>query len=371
MKTELFIGVMSGTSMDAIDAVLTEISVNEFRTLGHVSQAISPELRQQLQALCFAGQNELDRCAKLDVELGRLIAQTVNNLLHQKQLSAQDIRALGSHGQTIRHSPDSEPAFSWQIGNPSIIAEYTGIPTVADFRMADIAAGGQGAPLVPAFHHAVFSLKGELRALINIGGIANITLLNSLDANSVSGFDIGPGNTLMDQWIQKWKGCSFDHNGEWARSGRIIPTLLTNLLSDPFISRTPPKSSGKEYFNLTWLDYYLNREPIAKPEDVQRTLNEFTAVTIANSIKEAFNSTPTEAFLCGGGVKNGLLLERLNELLPSYSIALTDVLGIGTQLVEASAFAWLACQTINQRAGNITAVTGARKNKILGGIYYP
>jgi len=360
---------MSGTSMDGIDAVLLEVLGTKLATRGAYSKVISPALKRRLQALCFPGDNEIARCGKLDIEFGEQIGETVNKLLKQHKLHSNEICAIGSHGQTIRHSPDSHPAYSWQIGNPSIIADRTGITTVADFRMADIAAGGQGAPLVPAFHQAAFSPQQGTRSIINIGGIANITTLNANKPESTTGYDIGPGNTLLDQWIQKQLNIDFDNNGEWARTGKIIPSLLAALQQDHYITKNPPKSSGKEYFNLSWLQTFLDRGKPSPPEDIQRTLIELSAQEIANSVKNGEKKTPGEVFLCGGGVYNSLLRERINDLLPDHPVMLTDDLGIGAQQVEASAFAWLAHQTINSLEGNIQSVTGANKRKILGGIY--
>lgn len=369
MLRQLYIGVMSGTSMDGIDAVLLEISTSGLKTLGAYSETIPHRLKQELQALCFPGDNEINRCGKLDVDFGERIASAVNTLLNQQKLNPSQVCAIGSHGQTIRHCPDFQPAFSWQIGNPSIIADRTGITTVADFRMADIAAGGQGAPLVPAFHHAAFQPLQGARNIINIGGIANITTLKADALEPVTGYDIGPGNTLLDQWIQKHQQKDFDQNGEWARTGQALPALLEALQTDQYIARKPPKSSGKEYFNLTWLQRYLDNEAPALPEDIQRTLVEFSAIEIANSVLDSDDQTRNEVFLCGGGVNNALLLERIRYLLPDHSIALTNDLGIEAQQVEAAAFAWLAHQTLAKLNGNIQQVTGATKAKILGGIY--
>lgn len=377
MKKALYIGVMSGTSMDAVDAALVSINHHEIETLAHHSNEIPSDLKQQLSKLCASGENEIERFGYLDVVVAELIAKTVNSLVKNENLQPQDITAIGSHGQTIRHQPNALKPFSLQIGNPSIIAHNTGITTIADFRMADIAAGGQGAPLVPAFHQAAFQSKEGLRAIINIGGIANITLLSpdlstqqdkSLkNIEAVKGYDLGPGNTLMDQWILHHQNKPFDVNGKWAREGKLIPTLLKKLLTDDFIQKVPPKSSGREYFNLPWLKRHT--EDTFEAKDVQRTLIEFTAQVIANTLKQETNDHPCDVFLCGGGVKNAFLKERITSLLPSYQISSTCTLGIDAQLVEATAFAWLAKQTLNRLPGNIEAVTGASQRKILGGIY--
>jgi anhydro-N-acetylmuramic acid kinase len=377
MKKALYIGVMSGTSMDAIDAVLTSIDGNDIETLAHHSKEIPSELKQQLSELCSSGENEIERSGQLDIVIAELISETVNTLVKNENLQPQDISAIGSHGQTIRHLPNAAKPFSLQIGNPSIIAHKTNITTIADFRMADIAAGGQGAPLVPAFHQAAFQSKTDFRAIINIGGIANITLLrpdnNTLAGQAhknhipVKGYDLGPGNTLMDQWISYHQHKSFDMNGQWAKSGKLLPTLLNQFLEDDFIQKAPPKSSGREHFNLPWLKHHINGALEAK--DVQRTLIEFTAQVIANTLKQETNNNACDVFLCGGGTRNTFLKERITSLLPNFNISTTCTLGIDAQLVEATAFAWLAKQTLNQLPGNIEAVTGASCQKILGGIY--
>lgn len=371
-KPEHYIGIMSGTSMDAVDAVLVSIDQQEIKTLAHYSKDIPFELKQKLSLLCSPGENEIEQYGHLDILVAELSASAVNCLLQTESIPHQEISAIGSHGQTIRHRPDAVKPFSLQIGNPSIIAHKTNITTVADFRMADIAAEGQGAPLVPAFHQAAFQSKTDFRAIINIGGIANITLLNpktnsdtSLD--SVKGYDLGPGNTLMDQWILKHQNKTFDTKGEWARTGQIIPTLLQSLLADTFIKKAPPKSSGREYFNLPWLNQHI-KETI-RANDVQRTLLEFTALTITSALKKETNGQPCDVYLCGGGVRNTFLYERINLLADSYTVTTTNKLGIDAQLVEATAFAWLAKQTLNRLPGNIEAVTGASQPKVLGGIY--
>jgi len=372
-KKQLYIGVMSGTSMDAVDAALVSINDNKIETLAHHSNEIPSNLKLQLSELCSPGENEIERCGHLDILVAELIAKTVNTLLENENLQTQDISAIGSHGQTVRHLPNARKPFSLQIGNPSIIAHNTNITTIADFRMADIAAGGQGAPLVPAFHQAAFQSKTDFRAIINIGGISNITLLNPSNKTqpnhppSTEGYDLGPGNTLMDQWILYHHNKAFDMNGDWARTGKTIAPLLNKFLTDNFIQKAPPKSSGREYFNLSWLKRNIDDSLEAK--DVQRTLVEFTAQVIANALKRETNSHPCDVFLCGGGVRNTFLQERINSLLPDYNISTTCTLGIDAQLVEATAFAWLAKQTLNKSPGNIKAVTGASHQKILGGIY--
>ena len=339
--------------------------------LGVLKERGTAMKREELTAVLeLSGENEIEACGSADILVAELIARAVNKLLESEKLRAQDIRAIGSHGQTVRHQPNAPQPFSLQIGNPSIIAHQTNITTIADFRMADIAAGGQGAPLVPAVHQAAFQSESDLRAIINIGGIANITLISpkhQAASTPIKGYDIGPGNTLLDQWIQHHQSKAFDINGDWARTGNIIPTLLNKLLADQFIQKAPPKSSGREHFNLFWLNALI--ECPQKAEDIQRTLVEFTAQSIATTLKKETQNKPCDVFLCGGGVKNTFLYERLSSLLPHYRISTTCSLGIDAQLVEATAFAWLARQTLNQFPGNIEAVTGASCQKVLGGIY--
>jgi len=373
--SDLYIGIMSGTSMDGIDAALCSVSnKNTLITIAQHSLEIPTTLRNTIQSLCSQGEHEIHKSRTADIEFAELSSRLVNELLRIQQLSASEIKAIGSHGQTIRHMPNEEKPYSLQIGNPSIIANLTGITTIADFRMADIAAGGQGAPLVPAFHHSAFAKKGHFRAIINIGGIANITTIPSGKNREVRGYDIGPGNTLLDQWIQSKQKKPFDKNGDWGRSGQILPELLQQLLNDPYIQQKPPKSTGREYFNLKWLQSYLtkasnNPDANSLDADIQRTLIEFTAVSISNGIQLETNNTPCEVYLCGGGTKNTFLFKRLRHLLPNYHINTTQKLGMDPQMVEAAAFAWLAHQTLSGLPGNIPTATGATKHKILGGIY--
>jgi len=369
---ELYIGAMSGTSLDGVDTVLILIDKDKIDIQCNYSEAFPSNLREQILSLCSPGKNEIQRLGELNVILANFTAKAINKLLLKARKSQDKIKAIGSHGQTVRHIPNTLYPFSLQIGDPSLIAHLTGITTVADFRMADIAAGGQGAPLVPAFHQAVFSSKDTTRAIINIGGIANITFLpptNNSKHTRIKGYDIGPGNTLMDQWIQQKLGKPYDDKGIWADSGKLQPELLSAFMEDEFIQKSSPKSSGREYFNLAWIQKYLEDKNQGNDEDIQRTLNEFTASCIAKSIKFETQNIPCEVYLCGGGVNNNLLTKRLSKLLPYYPIATTTKLGIDPQLVEAAAFAWLASQTIKGLAGNITAVTGASCAKILGGIY--
>lgn len=366
MDKSLYIGVMTGTSMDGIDAVLVEITDSRIQTCAHYSQEITPELKEQLLSLCASGVDEIQRSGEADVQLGLEISQTVNGLLNQEQLEHSHINAIGSHGQTIRHSIDAIYPFSLQIGNPSIIAEKTGITTVGDFRMADIACNGQGAPLAPAFHEAAFSSSKESRLIINLGGIANITRLEP--RQETTGFDTGPANTLMDQWISKCQHKAYDEDGQWAAQGKLIPPLLESMLNDPYFNRPAPKSTGREHFNMSWLNQHLNLLGPHEDQDVQRTLLELSAISIANETKKNCGKAK-KVFLCGGGIYNSMLIKRLNDHLPDFTLENTDQLGINAQHVEAAAFAWFAYRTLNGLSSNLPSVTGARKNKILGGIY--
>jgi len=369
-RENLFIGTMSGTSMDGIDIVLASISNSQFKTIASYSEDFPDSFKNRLSALCTPGDDEIERCGRLDIEFGLFTATAINTLLKRERLKPEDIKAIGSHGQTIRHRPDANHAFSWQIGNPSTIADQTGITTIADFRMADMAAGGQGAPLVPAFHQAVFASHDQQRVIVNIGGISNITVLCPDNKPHITGYDTGPGNTLLDQWIQENKQENYDKNGNWGRSGTLIPELLNQMKQDPYIEKKPPKSTGREHFNLSWIQSLLMRlahENSYTAEDIQHTLTEFTAQTIAQDIKA--NCSNCDIFLCGGGINNQFLMERLNILLPTHPIKTTASIGIDPQQVEAAAFAWLASQTLAGLPGNIPEVTGARKAKVLGGIY--
>lgn len=353
---------MSGTSLDGVDAVLTKFNDQRCHVTHTHFLAYSPALRAELLVLHVRGENELERTAILGNQLAQLYATAVNQLLAIADSDKAKISAIGCHGQTIRHRP--ELGFTLQIGNPALLAELTGINVVADFRSRDIAAGGQGAPLVPAFHHALFSDGQIHRVILNIGGIANLTNL-PIDG-TVNGFDSGPGNMLMDAWAEQHLGKAYDESGNWASTGQIIDGLLDALLAHPFFKQTPPKSTGRDMFNLPWLAHYLQADYAAA--DVQRTLLELTAQTIAMSIKE-YCGAVSEIYLCGGGAHNQLLVHRLQQLLHPVKIGMSDALGINADWVEAAAFAWLARQAVHQLPGNLPAVTGAKGERILGAIY--
>lgn len=362
-----YIGLMSGTSADAIDAVLVTFDEHP-RLIAHYSEPLSDSLREQIHALAQPSDNEIDRVGALDISLGQHFARISLTLLQHAEVHPEQVMAIGSHGQTIRHRPPGSPqgCFTLQIGDPNTIAELTGITTVADFRRRDMAAGGQGAPLVPAFHRAIFHSTEEHRVIVNIGGMANITWLPKQEATL--GFDTGPGNVLMDAWILAHHGKSYDESGTWAASGAINQMLLGKLLQHPFFAQAAPKSTGRETFNRQWLEDALQGIALGA-EDVQATLLELTAITISNAI-HSLSSEPKAVFVCGGGAYNMQLMRRLQALLASDKVESTASLGIHPQWIEAMAFAWLARQTMNRQSGNVKEVTGAQREVILGGVYY-
>lgn len=369
---QYFIGLMSGTSLDGVDAVITDLSKKKSaKLLTYRTHPIPRALRLDIQSIIQPNwQGTIKNIGSLNHRLGLLFSNAVNALLDKSGLNNSDILAVGSHGQTLWHQPDGKHPFSLQLGDASLIAEKTGITTVSDFRSRDIAAGGQGAPLVPAFHGAMLNHSHKNRIVLNIGGIANISVLPPKESDiPISGFDTGPGNGLIDAWILKNKKRSFDADGEWARSGIIIDTVLKSLLNDPYFSLPFPKSTGKEAFNLLWLEKSLEGALYNYPaKDIQASLTELTALSIAKQIVE--NHIPCEEiYLCGGGVYNSFLVERLKHHLPNSQITSTEVLGIDPNWMEAIAFSWLAQQTLKGKAGNIPEVTGAHGSRILGAIH--
>ena len=365
MMSELYIGLMSGTSADGINAALVDFSEATPKLIHSHYCPFPPTIRQTILALYQPGANEIKRMGELDITLGKIFANTANLLLQESNTPAKNIRAIGSHGQTVRHYPDNH--FTLQIGDPNIIAATTGITTIADFRRRDIAHGGQGAPLVPAFHHAVFGRAPKNRVIINIGGISNITLLSEDPKQPLLGFDTGPGNALLDDWIEQHRQQPYDKHGAWAAQGNSHSALLKTLLSDSFFQRPPPKSAGREYFNLAWLENYLPDS--ISPVDVQATLAALTAHSIIDAIKQYFSEG--ELFVCGGGIHNLFLIDQLKNYADAslFSLHSTQELGVDPDFVEAIAFAWLAKQTLIGHTGNIPAVTGAGQPAILGGIY--
>lgn len=363
----LYIGLMSGTSLDGIDAALVEINSNGKPQLlaSHYqpySTALQSEIFQLSQDECI----ELKAMALLDQKLGRLYAKSILSLLAKHGYSASDIRAIGCHGQTIRHQP-RPTAFSLQIGDANQIAELTNITTVSDFRRRDIAAGGEGAPLVPAFHQHVFSKDNQPRQILNLGGIANVTVLTGVE-NKSFGFDLGPANALSNEWVTQCWQLDYDKNGSIARSGSIQPELLDTWLTLEYFDLEPPKSTGRELFNLINIEKLTPQINTVKQEDVLTTLIELTAVSIGRGIKR-WGYGSGKIFLCGGGAHNSYLIERIQYHLPNTQICLTDELGIPVDMVEACAFAWLAYRAINGLSGNLACATGAQGPRILGAIH--
>ena len=361
LLNERYIGLMSGTSVDGVDAVVVDLSDDKVQTLGHVHAPFTAALRARLQALMHSGSDEIERAGDASVALAHSYADAVALLLAKTNLAAKDIAAIGAHGQTIRHRP--ERGFTTQLNAPAHLAELTGIAVVADFRSRDVAAGGQGAPLVPAFHAAVFQGE-EARAVVNIGGIANVTLLPAKGSlESVLGFDTGPGNTLLDAWCERHTGKAYDAGGAWGASGVPDIGLLARLMMEPYFHAAAPKSTGRELFNLRWLDAKLDayrRGPVT-PANVQATLAALTAETIGSIVRGY------RPYVCGGGILNKYVIELIEWYVgPTES---TAALGVDPMQVEALAFAWLARQCFASAPGNVPAVTGAKGPRILGAVY--
>tara|TARA_B100000989_G_C19531634_1_gene470320 strand:+ start:2812 stop:3915 length:1104 start_codon:yes stop_codon:yes gene_type:complete len=363
-----YIGLMSGTSADGIDAVVVELDDKHCQLLATHHNAFPHQLHHNIVRFNTAGNNELNTAGELDVKLGHLFAEAALAVLAKTNLSAKDIKAIGSHGQNIRHQPTGDITFTHQIGDPNVIAANTGITTVADFRRKDLALGGQGAPLAPAFHQFMFQSNEVDRLIVNIGGIANLTYLPQDHHQAIIGFDTGPGNALMDSCIQAYKDSPYDENGNWAAQGKVNEKLLQHLLTHPFYSQTGPKSTGREVFNSALVEsvtQLFNDEPV----NLQATFAELTAITIANAAKHT--APKAEIFLCGGGVENTYLVSRLKHHCPSQAIMSVAELGISPHWLEAMAFAWLAKQRLEKKPGNIPSVTGASRRAILGGVYPP
>ncbi len=373
--SELYVGLMSGTSMDGIDAALVEFggidSPQKVRLVSDHSHAIPPKLKEKLRLLSAdAPAASIDMLGETDTELGLVFADAVNTLLKLSGIKAEQITAIGSHGQTIRHQPRLKNSFSMQIGDANRISYNTGVTTVTDFRRKDMAAGGEGAPLAPAFHQQVFHSPDENRAVLNIGGIANLTFLPSDKPQNCSGFDTGPGNTLMDAWIHKHRNSSFDKNGLWAASTNADTGLVQQMMQDVFICAPPPKSTGFEHYNLAWLDRQLTHFEHLSAEQVQASLCQFTCESIVYAIERSLAKIST-LIVCGGGVHNTHLMKLLAEQLKNSDVKVesSEASGVAPDWVEAIAFAWLARQTIHGLAGNIPAVTGASQTVVSGAIY--
>ncbi|MDP1932144.1 MAG: anhydro-N-acetylmuramic acid kinase [Gammaproteobacteria bacterium] len=365
---QYFIGLLSGTSIDGVDCILADFSGTKPSLLATHSEPIPKTLRDNILTLCADRALSLVLLGETDVALGRVFSHAVNNLLKKANLTTSDIMAIGSHGQTVKHHPAGPDAFTLQIGDPNTISQCTGITTIADFRRKDMAVGGQGAPLAPLFHQAYFHDDAVRRAVLNIGGIANISLLKHDLQNDLIGFDNGPGNVLMDSWINLKQDLPYDRAGQWAASGSPHPDLLSRLLDEPYFALPFPKSTGRELFNLDWLQRKLVGFEDVSDADVQATLLELTALSIAQSIDWTSRGIQ-EIAVCGGGSHNKTLLGRLSKLLPDIKVFSSAELGLSPDWVEGMAFAWMASKTWKGEAIDCRSVTGARKPCILGGIY--
>jgi anhydro-N-acetylmuramic acid kinase len=372
--TGLYIGVISGTSIDAIDCALIECSHDAITLLATQSGVIPDALRERIVLLCNGKNIDLPLLGSTDIDIGRAFADTINSLLTNSGIKKNQITAIGSHGQTIYHQPEGSSPFSLQIGDPNIIAELTGITTVADFRRRDMAAGGQGAPLAPLFHQQFFHHPTRTRCVVNIGGISNITWINPNTDSSPSGYDTGPGNVLMDGWIRRHLNLPYDNDGQWAGRGQVSEILLQRMLAEPYFKMKSPKSTGRELFNSRWLDAHIEAVTSVNVADVQRTLLELTATTISDAIHRDLatqNSTAADDLIvCGGGAHNAVLLTRLQNLLPNTRVVASDEHGLAPDWVEAATFAWLANKTLLREKVKTQSLTGAKNPVILGGVYY-
>ncbi len=373
LAPSLYIGLMSGTSLDGLDGVLVDFdslqTSGTVRVLAHRSAPFAPFDANELLALNSPrGSDELHRAALQSNALARLSARLVAGLLRDAQVEPGAVRAIGSHGQTVRHCPREFDGvgYTLQLNAPALLAELTGIDVVADFRSRDLAAGGVGAPLVPAFHRAVFGRAGESSAVMNIGGMANLSALHA--DGTTTGFDCGPGNVLLDLWCRTKTGRPYDAQGRWAASGRVIDALLTAMLAEPYFALVPPKSTGRDLFHAGWLDVHLQQHASARAEDVQATLSALTATVCAQAVR-LYAQYADRLFVCGGGALNVDLMRRLQAALPSHRVAATDSLGLPAMQVEAGAFAWLAKAFVERAPANVCAVTGARGPRVLGALY--
>ncbi len=363
---ELYLGLMSGTSIDGVDAVLTEIDDGSCRVQHAATTPFPPDLLGRLRRVVEIPQVSLPELGALDHAVGKFFARCALALLADAKVDRTRVTAIGHHGQTIFHDPGGDEPFSMQIGDPNVVAALAEICTVADFRRLDIAYGGQGAPLVPAFHAWCFGSANESRAVVNIGGIANITALQP--SHAPLGSDTGPGNTLLDLWAQRHRGVDYDHDGAWAHSGSVDDTLLAEFLTEPYFMKPPPKSTGREQFNASWLDGHLARHASISTADVQATLAELTATAIVTSVDRTLPNC-RRLIVCGGGAHNADLMERLRRL-SGRTVATTATLGIAPDWVEGAAFAWLARARLRGDVGNVPSVTGARRAVVLGGVYW-
>lgn len=365
---EYFIGVLSGTSMDGVSCGLVEFDDEQPRLLATHSHALPAPLRESLLTLCDNRSGDLNLFGRTDVETGREFAGAINALLRESGFEAGQVHAVGSHGQTVYHQPAGPVPFTLQIGDPNTVAHLTGISTIADFRRKDMAAGGQGAPLAPVFHQAAFGSPSCQRVILNIGGMANISLL-AHGTEPLEGFDTGPGNVLMDAWIQACRGKDYDQEGAWASQGAVQESLLERMLAEPYLALPPPKSTGRELFNRQWLDRQLEGLEKIAAEDVQATLLEFTARSISDAIDNCGRSV-REVVVCGGGARNSALIQRLQALQQPTEVYTSDALGLTAEWVEATAFAWFARQAWHGRPVDCRSVTGASRPCLMGGIHY-
>lgn len=372
----LFIGLMSGTSLDGVDAALIQCRQDgPPQMLASHGEDMPEALRNKLYQLCHTDQVRFSDLASAEDAFCRVQAAAVRQLLKKANISSHQIAAIGSHGQTIEHAPEGHaggPTYTLQMDNPSLLAELTGCCVVGDFRRRDLAAGGQAAPLAPAFHAALFRHPEQWRLVLNLGGFANLTVLPpASDTRQPLGFDTGPANALMDAWIDRHLGKPYDRDGVWAASGQVDQALLARCLADPFFSQSPPRSTGREYFHLDWLsEHLLGNE---RPEDVQATLSALTAASVAGGIELAMQTygapTPATLFACGGGASNANLMARLAHHIPGTGVCDTASLGWSADWLEAAAFAWLAWRRLEHLPGNLPSVTGAQGPRVLGGIY--
>ena len=365
---EFYLGLMSGTSQDGVDAALVKLDDRDSKIHRTATTPYPDTLRRRIETLLATPEVSLEELGGLDVAIARFFADCVVRLLSESGLKAGQVAAIGHSGHTVFHRPAGPEPFSMQLGDPSTVAARTGITTVGHLRQMDVALGGQGAPLAPAFHRWAFADPRERRVVVNIGGIANVSILD-LD-RALSGFDTGPGNTLLDRWTRRCTGRPYDHDGDWSRTGTVHDRLLNELLADPYFRRPPPKSTGLEHFNLDWLQAALGRTARQFGEaDVQATLTELTAVTIAMAIRDA-GSRPERVIVCGGGARNGALRQRLAHHLGRIPLESSTRHGIEPEWVEAVLFAWLARARLNDEPGNAPSVTGASRPATLGGVYY-
>ncbi len=363
---ERYIGVMSGTSLDGVDCALVEIDSQNVTLVDSIDYPIPDPIKQAVLSVCLGQKTDLVEIGTLDHQLGQLYADAILALLKKSDLQAKDITAIGNHGQTVFHQPTGSTPFTTQLGDANMIAVTTGITTIADFRRKDMALGGQGAPLVPAFHQSLFQPIHSSTIVANIGGIANISVLRP--NHKVIGYDTGPGNMLMDAWCFKHQQQPYDKDAQFALQGKVCQSLLSDLVSDPYFTLLPPKSTGRELFNLPWLENILSKHTLSS-QDVQRTLCEYTALTIANEVNQYRQGDNPELLVCGGGAQNPLLMERLQASLPDWNVMPTDAKGVDSNNMEAMAFAWLAYRRIHNLPSNLPDVTGASRAVSLGVLY--